>query len=76
VLITCLLVLTSSKLWGGGSDLVLQEVYIQTSCMNPNALPLGPSLQQVGGVRFGPTRNIYLNLLYESQDCKKWVRSA
>jgi hypothetical protein len=40
-----------------------------------NPLPPSPSLQQVGGGPFGPTRSIYLNLLYESQDCK-WVRST
>jgi hypothetical protein len=31
---------------------------------------------KLGGVKYGPTRNIYLNLLYESQDCKKWVGFA
>ncbi len=45
VLIPCILILASSKL--GGSNLVLQEVYIWTSYMNPKIVKNGLDLHNV-----------------------------
>jgi hypothetical protein len=39
----------------------------------PYLLALGPNLQQVDGVFFGPIRGMNLNLLYVFQDYEKCV---
>jgi hypothetical protein len=39
----------------------------------PYFLALGPNLQQVDGVLFGPIRGMNLNLLYVLQDYEKCV---
>jgi len=58
---------------------VLQDTSSPIKCNGhhgviPSLLILASS--KLGGVQYGPIKGIYLNLLYESQDRKNWVRSV